>query len=304
MRISTNSMYQNGVTRLSQLQAEQSKLMEQIASKKRILTPADDPVGSARALGIQNSQSINTQYERNRQFAENNMNAVEGNLDSVTDMLLAMKSSVLEGGNASYDNTQRNFLAISIRNNLEGLIGLANAKDGSGNYLYSGFMTDTAPYSQTATGVTYNGDNQVRKLQVSNSRQLAITDTAPNIFQANGNDVFASLTQIANLLATPVTNETEAQALRDGLDAANNALQSTMDNVLGVRASNGSALKELEALNTDGSDRDLQYAKSLSEIQDLDYAQALSDLTKQQTVLEAAQKSFVAITRLSLFNLL
>ncbi|MCB5187995.1 flagellar hook-associated protein FlgL [Methylobacillus caricis] len=304
MRISTNTMYQNGVTRLSQIQAEQSKLMEQISSKKRILTPADDPVGSARALGIQNSQSINTQFARNRQFAENGMNTVESNLNSVTDMLLAMKSTLLEGGNASYDNTQRSYLAIDLRNNLEGLIALANAKDGSGNYLYSGYKTDTAPYTQTVTGVAYNGDDQVRKLQVSSSRQLAVTDTAPNIFQSNGNDVFATLTQIANLLDTPVTNDAEAQALRDGLDTAINSLQATMDNVLTVRARNGSGLKELESLNTDGSDRDLQYAKSLSEIQDLDYAKALSDLTKQQTVLEAAQKSFVAITSLSLFNLL
>ena len=304
MRISTNTIYQNGINRISQIQSDQAKLMEQISAKKRILTPADDPVGAARSLEIQNSQSINTQYARNRQFAENNMNAVEGNLQSVTDAVIAMKDRLVAAGNASYDDSQRAFIAIELRNDLQALIGLANATDGSGNYLYGGYNTTTAPYTQSATGATYNGDNQVRQVQVSSSRQLAVTDTGPNVFQANGNDVFAALTQIANLLDTPVTNTTDAQALRDGLDAANNSLQSTLDNVLAVRARNGSALGELESLNTDGSDRDLQYAKSLSELQDLDYAQALSDLAKQQTVLEAAQKSFVATTSLSLFNLI
>lgn len=304
MRISTNTIYQNGINRISQIQSDQARLMEQISAKKRILTPSDDPVGAARSLEIQNSQSINTQYARNRQFAENNMDAVEGNLQSVTDAVIAMKGRLVEAGNASYDDSQRAFIAIELRNDLEALIGLANATDGSGNYLYGGYNTTTAPYTQSATGATYNGDNQVRQVQVSSSRQLAVTDTGPNVFQANGNDVFATLTQMVNLLNTPVTNTADAQALKSGLDAANNNLQSTLDNVLTVRARNGSASNELLALNTDGSDRDLQYAKSLSELQDLDYAQALSDLAKQQTVLEAAQKSFVATTSLSLFNLI
>jgi len=37
-------------------------------------------------------------------------------------------------------------------------------------------------------------------------------------------------------------------------------------------------------------------------LQDLDYASAITDLTRHQTELEAAQKSFVNISRLSFFN--
>lgn len=304
MRISTNTLYQNGLNRLSQLQVEQDRLMQQISSKKRILTPADDPVGAARALELQNAQRVNTQFERNRMFAENGMNAIEGNLQSVTDLLIAAKARLTEAGNASYDDTQRSYIAIDLKNDLEALVGLANAQDGSGNYLYAGYSTDTVPYTLNAAGATYNGDNQVRQLQVSNTRQLPVADNGPNVFQANGNDIFAALATITNLLQTPVSSPADAQALQDGLTAASNALQGTLDNVLTVRARNGSALKEITTLNSDGDSRELQYAKSLSELQDLDYAKALSDLAKQQTVLEAAQKAFVATTSLSLFNLI
>lgn len=304
MRISTNTLYQNGLNRLSQLQVEQDRLMQQISSKKRILTPADDPVGAARALELQNAQRVNTQFERNRMFAENGMNAIEGNLQSVTDLLIAAKARLTEAGNASYDDTQRSYIAIDLKNDLEALVGLANAQDGSGNYLYAGYSTDTVPYTLNAAGATYNGDNQVRQLQVSNTRQLPVADNGPNVFQANGNDIFAALATITDLLQTPVSSPADAQALQDGLAAASDALQGTLDNVLTVRARNGSALKEITALNSDGDSRELQYAKSLSELQDLDYAKALSDLAKQQTVLEAAQKAFVATTSLSLFNLI
>ncbi|ABE50231.1 flagellar hook-associated protein FlgL [Methylobacillus flagellatus] len=304
MRISTNTLYQNGLSRLSQLQVDQDRLMQQISSKKRILTPADDPVGAARSLELQNSQRVNTQFERNRMFAENSMNAIEGNLQGVTDLLIAAKARLAEAGNASYDDVQRSYIAIDLQNDLEALVALANAQDGSGNYLYAGYSTDTAPYTLNAGGATYNGDNQVRQLQVSANRQLPVAENGPSVFQANGNDVFAALATITDLLQTPVTSPADAQALQDGLAAASDALQGTLDNVLTVRARNGSALKEIEALNSDGSSRDLQYAKSLSELQDLDYAKALSDLAKQQTVLEAAQKAFVATTSLSLFNLI
>ncbi len=52
------------------------------------------------------------------------------------------------------------------------------------------------------------------------------------------------------------------------------------------------------------ADFDLQYAETLSRIQDLDYTEAISRFSQQQTLLEAAQQSYVRVTGLSLFNLL
>jgi flagellar hook-associated protein 3 FlgL len=48
----------------------------------------------------------------------------------------------------------------------------------------------------------------------------------------------------------------------------------------------------------------LQHQENLSKLQDLDYAKAISEFTQQQVQLEAAQKSFVQISGLSLFNYL
>lgn len=56
MRISTNTIYQSGISKISDIQVEQSKLQQQIATGRRILTPSDDPVGSARALQLTQSQ--------------------------------------------------------------------------------------------------------------------------------------------------------------------------------------------------------------------------------------------------------
>ena len=71
-----------------------------------------------------------------------------------------------------------------------------------------------------------------------------------------------------------------------------------------TRAQIGSQRVEVEQLGLIGSDLDLQYASTLSDLQDLDYNEAISRLTQQRTFLEAAQQSFLKTTGLSLFNYL
>ncbi|MBK7425048.1 MAG: flagellar hook-associated protein FlgL [Propionivibrio sp.] len=81
-------------------------------------------------------------------------------------------------------------------------------------------------------------------------------------------------------------------------------LDQAFDNVSRVQATVGTRLRELDSLGDTSSDLDIQYQSSLSKLQDLDYAKAISDFTLQKTYLEAAQKSFVQISGLSLFNYL
>ena len=63
-------------------------------------------------------------------------------------------------------------------------------------------------------------------------------------------------------------------------------------------------IRDRDSLSSTSSSVDVQYQQSLSDIQDLDIVQALSDFTRQQVNLEAAQKSFVQVSGLSLFKYL
>jgi len=77
-----------------------------------------------------------------------------------------------------------------------------------------------------------------------------------------------------------------------------------IDQVLSQRVVVGNRLKEIDNLNTLGEDLAVQYQDQHSKLVDVDYAKAASDLTQQQTSLQAAQQSFVRITGLSLFDYL
>ncbi|MGB7815756.1 MAG: flagellar hook-associated protein FlgL [Methylotenera sp.] len=302
MRISTNTIYQSGISKISSLQADQTKLQQQISTGKRMTLPSDDPIASARALEISHAQEVNSSFASGRQTAQLKLNTLESSLASITSLLVSTQSTLVGAGNGALSDLQRGFIATELSSSLEELINLANAQDASGDFIYAGFKTDTKPFVANASGASYAGDSNQQLIQVDAQRLIAANVSGDNVFQAGGNDVFATLSNLVTLLNTPITNAATQAAFSSGLATAISNLQGSVDNVLNVRAAIGSKLNELDALDTAGSDHALQYSKSLSELEDLDYASALSDLAKQQTIMEAAQKSFVETTKLSLFQ--
>lgn len=300
MRISTNTIYEQGVARISEVQSGLVKTQQQLSTGRRILTPADDPIAAARALEVTQSQAMNSQFATNRQTAAGSLSTVENALTSVTSLLQDARVITINAGNATLSDTERGFLATELRGRFDELLALANTTDGAGNYLFSGYQVTKQPFVQTTPGVVeYQADQGQRLLQVDSARQMAISDSGSQVFQGGNQDVFQTLNDLITLLETPGT-----AGLSAGLATAIDKIDQALDNVLTVRASVGSRLKELDALDSAGQDRDLQYSQVLSQLQDLDYAQAITQLSQQQVTLEAAQKSFLKMSGLSLFNFL
>lgn len=401
MRISTSQMFQTGVDQLGTLQSNLARTQMQLSTNRRILTPSDDPVASARALEVTQSQSVNTQYATNRANARSSLSQVEVALQGTTLLLQDVQQLTVAAGNGALSQADRNAMATELSGRLDDLLGLANSSDGTGGYLFGGFKSTTVPFTQTAAGAAYNGDQGARQLQVGSSRQVAISDSGSTVFENNrtgngtfvtaagaantgtgvvsggsvtdsslltGHDytvtfgnggttysiidlntglppagapapqpyvsgqqiafdgitfdvkgtpgdgdtftvegsqkqsVFQTITDLINVLRTPASGGASSAALTNGLSKAQENLASALDNVLGVRASVGSRMKELDTLDSAGEDLNIQYAATLSNLQDLDMVAAISQFTQQQFALEAAQKSFKTMSGLSLFN--
>jgi len=212
MRISTQMLYQQSNTDLTNMQGDILKLTQQVSAGQTVLVPSDDPVASARALDVGQSQALNNQYATNRQNANSALTTVQATLTSFSNMLVKLKSDVITAGNASYSNNERSDMASEIKGNLNEVLGYANAQDGTGDYLFGGFKSSSQPFTMDGTGgVTYNGDQGVMTLQVDSTRQMAISASGQQIFQGNGQDIFKTMSNMINTLSIPVT------------EAANNA---------------------------------------------------------------------------------
>lgn len=293
MRISTQMIYDSGAARMNEMQTALNKTQQQIASGRRMLAPSDDPVAAARVLDVTQAQALNERYAVNRQRATSALAEMEGVLASVTELIQEAKTTVISAGNPVVNDAGRAAMATGLQARYDQLLGLANSRDAQGNYIFSGYMTETAAFAATGT---YQGDANKRLLQVDSARQIEMNVPGSEVFQGGGQDLFQTMSDLIVLLNTPGVPSAAA------LNTHNADLSLALDNVSTVRASVGSRLQELDALDYAGDDRGLQYAQALSELQDLDYTQAVTQLSQQQTILEAAQQSFVKVAGLSLFD--
>lgn len=200
MRISTSTMFETGTNQLGTLQSQIARTQMQLSTNRRILTPSDDPVASARALEVTQSQSVNTQYATNRQNARSSLSQVEQALASTTLLIQDVKTLTVTAGNGTLLPADRQALAIDLKGRLNDLLGVANTADGVGGYLFSGYSTGSAPFSLVEGGATYHGDQGIRKLQVASSRQLAISDSGSSVFEnvPTGNGTFQTSAASSN----------------------------------------------------------------------------------------------------------
>lgn len=306
MRISTNTIYQSGTNQLMSLQTDLNKLSIQTATGKRVNSPADDPVAAARLLELNTAKDLNANFGSTRKTAETLLQTYETSLTNVTDTIQAIQSSVIAAGNGSYTDSERTKVANELQGYLDTLVNLANSKDSQGNYMYAGYATQTVPFElNTMTNLyEYKGNTSRTQLQVDIQSQMSVTYTGNQVFGPDGANVFKSLQDMITLLKTPITDSTTQATYSAGVGSTIDQMQGWLNNVLDARSEIGSNLNFIDTMNTTGDSLDYQYDASISELQDLDYAQALSDISKKTSILQAAQKAFVATSNISLFSLI
>ena len=307
MRISSSTIYDASVNAMQQQSAKLLQAQQQIATGRRILTPADDPIGAAQALQVTQSQTMNAQYSTNAGSASDSLTLEESVLGNITSLLQDVRDIAVTAGNGAFSSTERAILATDLSGRYQQMLGLANTVDGNGQYLFSGYKGGVRPFTERVPGtmgtVDYNGDQGQRLIQISPSEQLAVSDAGGDVFQhipaAGGGyqDVFKTIDDLVKLLQKTPFDQA-------GLAPSQTNIDNALDNVSAVRASAGSRLKQLEAVQNAGEDRALQYSQTLSRLQDADYAKAAAELMQQQVSLQAAQQSYVKVAGLSLFNYL
>lgn len=200
MRISSGMIFDAGVSGINRNTASLLHVQQQISANRRILTPSDDPVAAARALEVQQASDIVAQFKQNQSAATSALGLEEGQLTSATDVLARVRELTIQAGSTSLTATQRKAISIELRSDFDQLMGIANATDGSGQRTFAGYMGSTTPFGGSVDNliagneIVYQGDDGQRKLQVSPSRFIEISDSGNDVFKRirNGNGTFVT----------------------------------------------------------------------------------------------------------------
>jgi flagellar hook-associated protein 3 FlgL len=184
MRISTNLFYQAGLNAILDQQSGLQQTQQKISTGIKITKPSDDPIASISIINLEQEIALTERYNTNIDVAESLLTTEETTLQSFNNILQRVRALILSGGNPTYGDVERASLAREADGLLDQLVGLANFKNSAGDYLFAGYKTDVQPFSQNAAGnYQYNGDQGVRKIQISTSTQIASNDSGYQLFQ-------------------------------------------------------------------------------------------------------------------------
>ena len=200
MRLSTAGMHRSSIDAILEHQGKLSKTQNQVATGKKFQTASEDPIGAARASGLERKLADNAQYGRNSNIIKSRLSNEEQTLADMTSVLQSARDSVLAGGNATLGPTERKMIANQVRQNLAALMDMANRQDSNGEYLFSGTSTATRPFAQGAAGVNYQGDQTMRQIRISSTQSLADVHAGVDAFMgiAERNGVFRTTVAAAN----------------------------------------------------------------------------------------------------------
>jgi flagellar hook-associated protein 3 FlgL len=200
MRVTQNLEQTQFLTAINQLESNLSTTQNQISSGKAFTTASQDPVAAGLVTGYNQALAQSQQYDTNSNSAQGSLNTEDSALTQVQSALQSLRDLALEANSGTESSQDLGAIATQATQIQSSLVALANTQDGSGNYIFGGYATQTQPFTLTATGATYNGDQGQRQVQIAAGQTVVIGDNGDLVFNQikTGNGTFVATAAAAN----------------------------------------------------------------------------------------------------------
>ena len=211
MRISTNQMFRANLDAVLRQQTEVFRTQTQVATGKRFSVPSEDPVAAKLAADLRLALDNNAQALRQGGAAERRLNLEEITIAGIENVLTRVREMTLQANNATVGAADRRALKAELDGLTDQLLGLANTKDGNGDYLFAGHRVDSKPFVSNAGQVSYQGDNGERSIELSDGVFVRAGDSGERVFERilDGNGTVAARADTTNTgtgIIGPVSN--------------------------------------------------------------------------------------------------
>ena len=172
--------------------------------------------------------------------------------------------------------------------------GAWSATDANGNaVLDSSGNPVTGTYTDGGS-ISFNG------MTIAMSGKPAAGDSV-SVTTGGQQDIFSTLTNMINALQSGSTSDTQ---LTNTMSRQIESIDQTQSAISSVQVSIGGRLDTLQQQQGAYQDLNVTYQTALSDVQGADAYTAISNLSLQQTALQASQQMFAQVKSMSLFNYL
>jgi flagellar hook-associated protein 3 FlgL len=282
MRITEGIISGRNLADLQRANVAVAKASMQVSTGNRLQRPSDDPQAVQKALNLRGDLAATAQYMDTAGASQGWAQATDDALSDINDVLQRAREAVVQGGNGTMSQKDRNDIATQI----DQLIGQAKASGNAtfdGQYIFAGQKTDTAPYDPDGAD-TYNGDTGSIVRTIGPGVSVQLNGSMGSVL-GNGSDgkALQVLRDIAAHLRGGTAADTNALRTSDL-----SAIDASMADVSTARAEAGALSNRLTTAANRLTDLQTSTEKVRSGVEYVDLAEAISQLSSQQAVYQAA----------------
>jgi flagellar hook-associated protein 3 FlgL len=200
MRVTQNLEQTQFLASISSLESSINQTQNQISSNQQFTTASQNPTAAGSVNNYEQALAQSQQYGTNATSAQTNLNTEGNALTQVQSQLETLRSLALEANSGTLSNANRTAIATQAVQIQNSLLSLANTQNGNGEYIFGGFAAQTQPFTLTASGATYNGDQGQRQVQIAAGQTVADGDNGDAVFNQikTGNGTFTVAANVGN----------------------------------------------------------------------------------------------------------
>lgn len=157
MRLSSANAYDNALQNIYARQSELAGQQEKLTSGKNVNRVSDDPTGAAQAERALTRLTRITSDNRALEIQRSALTLAESTLGDAASVVQRLRELTVSAGNGAYSASDRSSIAKEMTGLRQQLFAMANSRDSNGTPLFGGLGSASAPFSDSASGVSFNG---------------------------------------------------------------------------------------------------------------------------------------------------
>jgi len=310
MKATMGTTYSTLLAHLNKINRNLEDLRIQSATGKKINKPSDDPSAIRPMLNARTQIKSSDRYTRTMNSGLDRLNSMDGHLEHMNNVMMRVKEISIASINGSLDSKNRLTYAEEVKQLRSEMLDSANAQL-DGKYIFSGHQIHTKPFVDNPAydpildprPVLYNGDDGVFNLEIGPAELAKVNLTGNELILGDSNfdgvtdagavDIFAVMASVEQALRNndPVAINAQMDNVDIGLEQVRSQ-QSLMGNV-GSRLE--TAIDRMEQTN-------IQMQEILSRYEDADLIETITNMTQQETALQAALSVTGKLSQMSILD--
>jgi flagellar hook-associated protein 3 FlgL len=308
-RVATANQTAQFLRQIQQAAGALDKTQTQIASSKNANTYAGFGTQAQVLTATISAGQRNSAYQTATTLAQTQVNLQDDQLSTLSDIAQKLRTTV----NDALGNNDATSLMPQVQGLFDQAVAILNAKDANGDYIYAGGRSDTQPLTATSlsdlmalpdvANAFANGDFK---------KSVAVADGVSVTYGLTASDIGTQLMQTFKDIAAFDAGATGDFAAGGGLSGAQSsfltgAVTSATQVASGINATtaaNGFISKRLTDAGDQQTSMDTLLSGFADKIQGTDMAKAATDLSMNQTQLQAALAVTASLHQISLLNYL